>query len=644
MGIWDVLKGKGTAKPPQSAPARARAPITAYDERGRELQIQPEDWLRSVFLPALESDWNDADALYGRIIAGLRDDLSEHLLPAAAHLVELDGASERSLVVQAIVLMDVGDLGGAEQKLKTSCQKHGRSAVALTNLAKVFDKRGDAAKAHETLGEALALDPNFENAVLWWAAVAREQGGEQAYLAALGELAQSPKAWLPRLWIARQALKSGNVARAREQYQQVLAVAADERDVLMMVSGDLGNAGQLELLVELVAPHYDLQRHGPQAGINLAEALKELGRLEAATALVRQLLALEMTPLAERLSRLQTEIARKTPPQTMTEPPQVSVMSVDGPLWLRGLYDVGWVLPPVRDDSPELTFVALTSELSNSGVAEVQRSDDLGRLTRALPLYWNTRFRLGFEATTRSLMFVVNPGGPAILGAPQEPAAVVGLIPEASRPQIIVVGSVVEGGVRIEAWDRKAGQQIAEHRAIGALSDLGPLADELAQQLERTLLGRGLILRRARSERFSEPPAQLLNPYVLAHEQLFYQTLAANEITQASTFYNERSFFETTFGVFEAWPEPPDNAQMLAVCSVVMGVLYESSIVAPYRKLVLRWLDEAKAGSVLHAVAPAVLRRFGEQPLLDAWLRRNPDAPRSAEHAAWLARVREATS
>ena len=30
---------------------------------------------------------------------------------------------------------------------------------------KVFDKRGDSAKAHDTLREALALDPNYENAL-----------------------------------------------------------------------------------------------------------------------------------------------------------------------------------------------------------------------------------------------------------------------------------------------------------------------------------------------------------------------------------------------------------------------------------------------------------------------------------------------
>jgi len=639
---------KTGSKRPQIKPAteaKGQALITVYDERGRELQIKREDWLRSAFLPALQQAWDDADALYGHIITGLRDNAAEHLLKAAARLVELDGQSERSLVIQAIVLMDTKDLRGAEQKLRASCEKHGRSAVALTNLAKVFDSQGNSAKASDTLREALSLDPNFENAVLWWAARARERGGDEAYRSALEELAQSPDAWFPRLWLARLALKGGDIAGARKLYEHVLAAAANEPNVLMMVSGDLGNAGQLELLVQLVAPLYRVEQHGAEAGINLAEAFKELGRFQEASALVQQLLALKLMPLAARLAQLETEIARKTPAQSVEQAPQITSLPIEGPLWLRGLFDVAWLLPPLRDDMPELTFVALASELPNSGRAEVQQSDDLGRLTRALPLYWNARFRLSLEAATRSLMFVVDRGGPAIFGGRPEPAELSSLIAAAPRPQILIVGSVVDGGVRIEAWDRKAGQRIAEFHAHGALSDLGPLAVALAEQLERTLLTQGLVKRRAASERFREPPAQLATPYLLAHEHLFYQTLAANELIPTSGFFNERSFFETSFELFEAWPDPPDNAQMLAVCSVVMGSLYSSSILAPYRKLVLRWLDAAKPGSTLHALAPAVLRRFGEQQRLDDWFGRAPNnSPPNAEYAAWLARVRDGTS
>jgi hypothetical protein len=45
----------------------------------------------------------------------------------------------------------------------------------------------------------------------------------------------------------------------------------------MMISGDLGRNGEIALLVELIAPVYDEQRHDPMAGINLLRAYQELG-------------------------------------------------------------------------------------------------------------------------------------------------------------------------------------------------------------------------------------------------------------------------------------------------------------------------------------------------------------------------------
>jgi hypothetical protein len=45
----------------------------------------------------------------------------------------------------------------------------------------------------------------------------------------------------------------------------------------------------------------------------------------------------------------------------------------------------------------------------------------------------------------------------------------------------------------------------------------------------------------ARSERFSRTTGAVGNAYLLAHEQFFEQTLATNDVTQASGFFNERS-------------------------------------------------------------------------------------------------------
>jgi hypothetical protein len=126
-------------------------------------------------------------------------------------------------------------------------------------------------------------------------------------------------------------------------------------------------------------------------------------------------------------------------------------------------------------------------------------------------------------------------------------------------------------------------------------------------------------------------------------EQLFHQVLAANDIVKADSLWNERGFFEIYFGLVDAWKDAPDSARLIAIGGVLAARTYKSAIVEPYRKIVLRWVEEAPPTSVLQRLAPAVFRRLGEQDKLDAWLR--TAAPSNdAAYSAWLERVREGDS
>lgn len=269
--------------------------------RGRELQITLSDWRDKVFLPNLQQAWDDADSLYNLILSGLNDGLAADLDAASARLVEIDAMPERSHVTRGIVQMTNGQRDLAEATLRAGIAQVGDTATLLTNLAKVHDERGAQVLADETLRRAVLADPNFENGMMWWAMIQREREGDSGYVAALHKVAALPGSYRAQFWLARHHLESGDLAAARALYAQVLAAGAFDGRTLMMMSGDLGNAGQVPLIADLIGPVYDAQKHDPMAGLNLLRAYLELGRIEEGEALLGRMQALGNPTIKQHL-------------------------------------------------------------------------------------------------------------------------------------------------------------------------------------------------------------------------------------------------------------------------------------------------------------------------------------------------------
>src|ERR1017187_4012398 len=87
---------------------------------------------------------------------------------------------------------------------------------------------------------------------------------------------------LTRLKDAREALALKDRAGALAIYEEVLAIAGDRADVLVSISGDQAVKGHTREIVDLVAPRYEGERHGPATGVTLLQAYLALCDPEAA--------------------------------------------------------------------------------------------------------------------------------------------------------------------------------------------------------------------------------------------------------------------------------------------------------------------------------------------------------------------------
>ena len=206
---------------------------------------------------------------------------------------------------------------------------------------------------------------------------------------------------LPRLAEAREHLERKNLPSALAIYEEVLATAGDRADVLVTISGDLGSTGHLEQIVELVAPRYDAVRHGPATGLNLLQAYLALRQVDPARHVLDILFELNRPELEERLhgfsNAIADLIAQGVSPLGGTEngaapavAAKVDMVSISKPIWFYGLEPIASeILPAKEGPLRRIAFaqLALPGAYRDLGAALKLPEDELGRLSRAIPLW-----------------------------------------------------------------------------------------------------------------------------------------------------------------------------------------------------------------------------------------------------------------
>src|SRR4051812_18222319 len=533
--------------PPEPAPEER---LTAYDAYGRAVSLTREEF-RSRVLPAtLRKNWDNPPGLYSAIVQGLRDDFAADLLDASEHLVEIDPDPERATTARGIVLMKNGDLDGAEEILRRYHGTHDPSGVILTNLAKVAAERGDHERSRDLLAEALQIDPNLENGLLWWAALAREQGGEEAYLEALETIVEVQGSWRPQLWLARYRLDQGDLTGALQLYNVVLELGADQSDALLMISGDLGNAGYVEQVFELVLPRYVPERHALSVGFNLLNACVQANRRAEGEALLHRIGLLNAPHARDQVAAFgrsldQLKAAELGPPEAAEPDAAPTIVDVPRPLWHTYLSRPDWMLPVAtrRAKVGILTLADATGVERIGGGPELPTS--VGGLARSIPLAVAEALLYTTDVEPMAIIPVVRGLGPVVPAEGWPPEDVIDLgRTEGAELDYIVTGSIAQSesstSVRLELWDIERGEAIDSLAKETTADDAGTALLDLGQQLVGRLVNEGKAAAVAEQTHYAVPTGALLDGYLAADDELFALTLAGEGLTDPERLFGER--------------------------------------------------------------------------------------------------------
>ncbi|HTU68144.1 MAG TPA: tetratricopeptide repeat protein [Steroidobacteraceae bacterium] len=552
----DVAISMKSAPPPPSDEPMMRV----YDQFGRAVSIGRETWRKDVLQPNLAAARDKPDALYDLIVSALNDGFAEDVLDAARALAANDPHPPRGATVLGIALLQLRDLPGARDVLQAALAKFPDDPYLLTHLARAFEST-DPARADELIWRALALAPNEEFSLNWLISTAHaranDNGGRDAILAAYTRAAQLPGSWRAQLWLARYALEGGKLADATKLYEEALGRATPPPgDLLMQLSGDLGNAGQTALLVQLTRPRFDLETHGLAVGNNLIRAYLELGMLAEARALLEQLYARQRPDWREHLLHWERKIddaQRKY--GEINEPIELIVMRLEQPVWARGTLDFDALLPAKAASAPRIQFVCASGEgpvdPKADGRVVSQPTNELGRLSRALPMFLAEEVFLRTNARAAFLLPWLKTGGFILSAKPWTRA----FLPADQSPPDVLVFTHIDAAhspwlvrVTIEQPTRPEARPVTFEQAFEfrtAAQDAMTLLNDVITRV--TIL---LALRREdTSDELATPPATLMSGYLSGIEEALAVGLAARLPNAESFLYQERAMFDHLFDV-----------------------------------------------------------------------------------------------
>jgi hypothetical protein len=223
----------------------------------------------------------------------------------------------------------------------------------------------------------------------------------------------------PRLAAAREKIEAKDLPGAMAIYEELLAASGDRADVLVAISGDLGSCGHVAEIIELIAPRYAADRHGPATGLNLLQAYLAVGNADAAQHVLDILFGLNRPELEDRLHGFSNAIAEIIASPIGSQPvgggapdAKIGLISISKPIWFYGLESLApQILPPKEGRLRRIAFaqLALPGNGDKSPADARLPENELSRLSRAIPLWFAETFYFSPSYTPNAAIAIMTP-------------------------------------------------------------------------------------------------------------------------------------------------------------------------------------------------------------------------------------------
>ncbi len=533
--------------------------IDVDDASGRMRRVRAAYWLEHDLASALTEAGSSADRLYSVVSRAIEAGGAHLLEGAVARLEAIEGLTARVAVSRALILHALHREGEAEQILRGHVRLHGMTALVATGLARVLWASGRKHDARAQLRQALALNPNLETALHWWAVMHGSEGGDASYESALLDVARDKNAWRARLLLVRHYSQHGQVDRARE--------------FLNRLQRDFADQGEIRVLLET----------------------ERLQLEEAEDALVHA-----------------PGVSLPAEPQPHTASPRLGSIPLLSPVWMRALDDPAWILEPCEPPTgPHICVFAFADEAPEPprGTCEAAESPR-GRLTRAVALYLADLLAMTTDSPIAAIFPVELGVGMHLSTEPYRVDELLHWCPQALHPRIAICGSFDRNLVRLEMWDVQRQERLLGEGLAG--SDAVASVGRLYHRVMGKLYDDAMVC--ARPLRGDIVPAleRLGEPYLHALSRLLTQVLSAGRLVAPLPKWQEARIYADYFALVALYPDLL-APRLMAISGVLSGIHQGSDEARAWTGAVRDLLvADGPHARALARLAPVVYRGLGD--------------------------------
>ncbi|HEX3075464.1 MAG TPA: hypothetical protein VHQ24_01195 [Lachnospiraceae bacterium] len=239
---------------------------------------------------------------------------------------------------------------------------------------------------------------------------------------ALHEASNLPGSYLPQLYLARNYLKRKDFDTALEIYSKIMEGYSHKDEVLFMASGDMGQAGLVKEMIDLVSPFYDASRNNERIGFNLLQGYLVIKNIQDGNKLISRMMQLDRPDLKQYLLSISDEFEKMEDCSYRNDikgTPQFEMCSLNKPVWHYGLGEVEYLnIPSKENTTMKIGILVYTSSGDVKGMeTRTERETNLGRLTRSIPLFISELLYYYTDCKTITFVPIIREVGPVLSGS-----------------------------------------------------------------------------------------------------------------------------------------------------------------------------------------------------------------------------------